>query len=64
MSLHSEKDRLKVAEAMARDYLEIHRGCTYKDLTEIERENMAKVAILAGQVIGYEEEKEVAGMFE
>lgn len=51
MSLHNDKDRLKVAKVMAKDFLDIQRSCTYKDLTDVERENLERIAVLARQVM-------------
>lgn len=52
--LHTDAERLVVAEAMAKDYLEIHRECTFKDLTDVQREKMESVAALARQIKGDE----------
>jgi len=49
--VHDDKQRLKVALAMAKDFLEISRACSYKNLTDIERENMKNVEVLAKQVL-------------
>lgn len=50
MGLHDKDEVLAMAKVMAKDFLNIHRACTYKDLSEIERENLEKVAQLARQV--------------
>jgi len=64
--MHSEKQRLKVALAMAKDFLEIHRACSYKEMTDIERENMEGVASLAKQLIDepedYHKEDDQSGL--
>lgn len=49
--MHSEKDRLNVANVMAKDFLSLYQGCTYKDLTDLEHENLQRIAKLARQVI-------------
>lgn len=51
MTYHTDKDRLNVAEVMAKDFLTIQRNCTYKDLTDVERENLERIAVLARQII-------------
>jgi hypothetical protein len=33
---HTEKQKLEVANVMAKDFLSIQRGCTYKDLTDVD----------------------------
>lgn len=51
MSMHNDKERLDVAEAMAKDFLNVYRSCTYKEMTDIERENLERIAVLARQVM-------------
>jgi predicted nucleic acid-binding OB-fold protein len=63
---HTEKQKLEVANVMAKDFLSIQRGCTYKDLTDVERENLERIAVLARQIIDdpadYNPEDDISGL--
>lgn len=45
-------EKLEVAEEMAKDFLEIHKTCTSKDLTDVERDNLERIANQARLVTG------------
>ena len=63
---HTEQQKPEVANVMAKDFLDIQRGRTYKDLTDVERENLERIAVLARQIIDdhndYKPEEDVDGM--
>ena len=53
MPIHSDKERLQVAQTMAEDFLNIYRACSYKEMTDTERDELNRIAEQARLVTGH-----------
>lgn len=51
---HADNERLETAELMAKDFLTLHRECSYDNKTDEERDNMERIAKLARIVTCYD----------